>query len=68
MLDQKDLNRLNELARKAKETDLTEEEKKERQVLREEYLKKFRKSFRQRLENIEIKYVEDLEEENKKLN
>ncbi len=60
MLEKKDLDRLNELARKAKISSLTKEEEKERGHLREEYLKKFRKSFRQRLENIEITYVEDI--------
>ncbi len=65
MLEQKDLDRLNELARKAKTSELTEQEQKEREALRKEYLKRFRKSFRQRLENIEISYVEDLEESEK---
>lgn len=61
LLDKKDLDRLNELARKAKSSELTAEENEEREKLRQEYLKRFRKSFRQRLENIEIHYVEDEE-------
>ncbi len=59
MLDKKDLDRLNELAKKAKVSTLTDEEMTEREKLRQEYLKRFKKSFRQRLENIEIHYVED---------
>jgi len=55
------LSRLNELAKKAKNEGLSTEETKERDLLREEYLKNFRKSFRQKLENIEIVDEEDLE-------
>lgn len=55
------MDRINVLARKSKSEGLTPEEKKEQKSLREAYLKVFRKSFRQRLENIEVTYVEDLD-------
>lgn len=61
MLVKEKLSRLNELAKKAKNEGLSTEETKERDLLREEYLKNFRKSFRQKLENIEIVDEEDLE-------
>lgn len=54
MLDQKKIDRINELARKNKAEGLTPEEIKERDTLRKEYLANFRKSFRARLENIEV--------------
>ena len=38
MVTQKDIDRINELARKAKTEPLTEEEKEEQKQLREEYL------------------------------
>jgi len=38
---------------------LTEEEKKEQKRLREEYLKSFRKQFRQQLDSIKIVDEED---------
>ena len=54
MLSKEKLDRLNFLARKAKNGELTDEEKIEQQSLRQEYLKNFRKSFRQQLDSIEI--------------
>ena len=65
MLSKEKMERINELANKAKAEGLSEEEKIEQKQLREEYLGVFRKGFRQRLENIEVKYVEDMEEEKK---
>ena len=50
--------------KKAKNEGLSTEETKERDLLREEYLKNFRTSFRQKLENIEIVDEEDLEKKN----
>ena len=58
MLDKKQMDRINELAKMAKERDLTSEEKKEQEQLRKEYLAKFRKSFRKRLDNIDIEYID----------
>lgn len=53
-LEQKKIERINELARKAKQEELTLEEKKEREVLRQEYIQSYRESMRARLENIII--------------
>ncbi len=53
MLDEKKMQRINELARKKKNEGLSPEESEEQKILREEYLKSFRKSFRNQLENIE---------------
>ncbi len=61
MIGKEKIDRINELARKNKEEGLTEEERKERAQLREEYLAKFRENFRGHLDR--IKFVEDLPEE-----
>lgn len=53
-MNQKRLDRINELARKSKSTGLTEEEKAEQKKLREEYLKEFRENLRGQIENITI--------------
>lgn len=60
MLSKEKMDRINYLAKKSKSEGLTESEASEQKVLREEYLKAFRKSFKQRLDNIDITYVEDL--------
>ncbi|MBQ7757674.1 DUF896 domain-containing protein [Anaerotignum sp.] len=46
--------RINELARKAKTVGLTEEEKVEQNLLRQEFLIKFRANFKAQLDNIEF--------------
>ena len=46
--------RINELARKAKTVGLTEEEKVEQNLLRQEFLIKFRANFNAQLDNIEF--------------
>lgn len=56
MIGQEKLDRINELAAKAKQEGLTESEKNEQQALRQEYLKEFRKNFKKRLDNIDIVY------------
>lgn len=61
MINQKKIDRINELARKNKKEGLTEAEKKERDALRKEYLANFRKNFRARLENIEVVSPEEYE-------
>ena len=46
--------RINELARKAKTVGLTEEEKVEQNLLRQEFLVKFRANFKAQMDNIEF--------------
>lgn len=53
-MDQKKLDRINELARKSKVEELTEEEKLEQKALREEYIRDFRASMRGILNNTTI--------------
>lgn len=60
MLSKEKMDRINELAKKSKAEGLSQTEKEEQKVLREEYLTKFRANFRQQLENIEITYVDDI--------
>jgi len=48
------MDRINELARASKERELSDEEKAEQKALREEYLEKFRASFRAHLDQIKI--------------
>lgn len=55
-MEQKSLNRINELAKIAKERPLTAEEEQERAALRKEYLANFRAAFRQQLDNTYIQY------------
>ena len=50
------LDRINELARKSKETELTEEEKAEQYELRQEYIREIRMSFGAMLDNTVIQY------------
>jgi len=53
-MEKEKIDRINFLARKSREQELTEEEKAEQKKLREEYIEGFRKSLRSQLENIEI--------------
>lgn len=54
-MDKKKIDRINELAKKARSSDgLTPEEMTERAKLREEYLSAIRQNFKQTLDNIEI--------------
>lgn len=61
MLEKEKIDRINQLARKAKAEELTEEEKAEQQQLRKEYIEKFREHFRSHLDR--VKFVEDMSEE-----
>ena len=54
MLTTEKLNRLNELAKKKKLGTITEEELKEQQALREEYLVTFRESMKNTIENVRV--------------
>jgi uncharacterized protein YnzC (UPF0291/DUF896 family) len=59
MLSKDKLDRINMLAKKSKTSVLTESEKLEQRLLREEYLEAFRESFRRQLDNIEVRYEDD---------
>ena len=61
MLKKEKIERINQLARKAKSEGLTDEEKSEQEQLRKEYIEKFREHFRSHLDR--VKFVEDLSEE-----
>lgn len=54
MLSKEKIDRINHLAKKSKAEGLDEVEKKEQKKLREEYLKTFRKNFRNQLDCIKI--------------
>ena len=49
------IDRINALAHKAKSVGLTEEEKKERDLIRKEYLASVRMNLRSQLDNIDVK-------------
>lgn len=53
-MDKRKLDRINELAKKAKEGALTEEELTERALLRKEYIDEFKKNLRSTLDNTVI--------------
>ncbi|NLY36301.1 MAG: DUF896 domain-containing protein [Tissierellia bacterium] len=53
------ISKINALAKKEKDQGLTSEEKILQKEYRDSYLEEFRKSFRKRLENIEITYCEE---------
>lgn len=54
MTDEK-IQRINELYRKSKTEGLTDAEKKEQKVLRQEYIDSFKRNLRGQLNNISIK-------------
>ena len=48
------IDRINALAQKAKSVGLTEEEKKERELLRKEYIASVRMNLRAQLDNVDV--------------
>ncbi len=54
-MDMSKIDRINTLAHKAKSVGLTEEEKKERDQLRREYIATIRMNLRSQLDNIDVK-------------
>lgn len=54
MLSNEKLERINELARKAKEEGLSNAEKEEQQTLRKQYLQQFRKAFKNQLHSVKV--------------
>ena len=55
-MEKEKLNRINELAKKSKESPLTDEEKAEQAALRQEYINEIRLSFGAMLDNTVIQY------------
>lgn len=53
-MDDTKIARINELARKSKAEGLTEKEKKEQQLLRQEFLASVRANLKSQLDNIDI--------------
>lgn len=54
MISKEKLNRINELASKAKKEGLSQKEKEEQQTLRKEYLKNVRSSFTNELKSMTV--------------
>ncbi len=54
MLSKEKMNRINELSKKSKVEKLTNEELKEQQQLRQEYIETFRSSFKNQLHSIKV--------------
>ena len=65
-MDQAKLDRINELARKSKTTELSAEERAEQQKLRAEYIEEYRASLRGILENTVIQRPDGTKEKLKK--
>lgn len=53
-MDEKKIARINELYHKSKAEGLTEDEAKEQQILRREYIDSFKRNLRSQLDNISI--------------
>ena len=53
-MDEQKIKRINALYRKSKAEGLTECEKKEQKVLRQEYIDSFKRNLRSQLDNIDI--------------
>lgn len=53
-MEQSKIDRINELYRKSKAEGLTESEKKEQKILRQEYVDSFRQNLRSQLDRIDI--------------
>lgn len=65
-MEKQKIDRINELARKSKQTELSPEEKAEQQALREEYIKEFRRSLGMTLDNTVIQRPDGSKEKLKK--
>lgn len=53
-MEQHKIQRINELYRKSKAEGLTESEKKEQKILRQEYIDSFRQNLRSQLDRIDV--------------
>ena len=65
-MEKQKIDRINELARKSKQTELTPEEKEEQQALRKEYIAEFRRSLGATLDNTVIRRPDGSREKLKK--
>ncbi len=65
-MEKSKLDRINELARKSKMTELSPEEKAEQKLLREEYIREFRASFTGIMDNTVIMRPDGTKEKLKK--
>jgi len=54
MISKEELDRINELAKEAKERELTEEEKQEQEELRDKYVQGIRESFQHQISNLKV--------------
>ncbi|WP_100404391.1 DUF896 domain-containing protein [Bacillus solitudinis] len=54
MLSKNQLARINELSKRAKQGVLTNEEAKEQQELRQQYIQQFRQSFKKQLHSVKV--------------
>ena len=66
MITKEKINRINELAKKAKSVGLTVEETEERALLRREYIDAFKADLRSKLERIE--FVDEFHDHDDRLN
>ena len=55
IMDEQKIARINELYHKSKDVGLTDEERREQQILRREYIDSFKRNLRGQLNNIDIK-------------
>ena len=53
-MTQEKIDRINALAKKSKTVGLTEEEKQEQAILRQEFIASFRKNLKSQLDNIDV--------------
>lgn len=65
MVTKEQINRINELAKKQKETGLTEDERKEQEKLRRLYVDSFKDNLKAQLKNIKIISPEEYENNKK---
>jgi len=68
MMTQEKINRINELAKKHKNEGLTEEELKERDILRKEYIESFKRNLKGHLDSIKVMTPDEYKKHKKENN
>jgi uncharacterized protein YnzC (UPF0291/DUF896 family) len=68
MITDEMINRINELAKKAKTVGLTEEETIERDILRRKYIDSFKKNLKVQLDTIKVMTPDEYEKDKKENN